>query len=254
MFNELTFKNNKYVSYADKSIVLFLSDIKIKSIFKFKNDKGYLISIYIPNSINHEIIEELKSIDQTTFDDILGNSTKWFGKQFEEDDLKSLYTPSFCCQSITMNIILSNNALTKCIYNNKHINDIEELISLFKNVKHLKECLINLHIQHNGLHIYKESAQNKWIIKNVNITDIAFEKCYWIKEDIEDKLKDNIEKVTQKTNAKIAEYKQLIKDLEDNNNKIRDSFEELQKQKKWEHSYINNINKNIVAQEDLLKN
>ena len=70
MFNELTFKNNKYVSYSDKSIVLFLSDIKIKSIFKFKNDKGYLISIYIPNSINHEIIEELKSIDQITFDDI----------------------------------------------------------------------------------------------------------------------------------------------------------------------------------------
>jgi hypothetical protein len=254
MFNELIFKNNKYVSHTDKSIILFLSDIKIKSIFKFKNNNGYLLSIYIPRSINSEIIDELQHIDTITFNDILDNSNKWFHKQISEDELKTLYIPSFCNQSVTMNVILTNNTLTKCIFNNKHINDIEELISLFKNIKHLKECLINLHIQHNGLYIYKESAQNKWIIKNINITDIAFEKCYWIKEDIEDKLKDNIEKITQKTNAKIAEYKQLIKDLEDNNNKIRDSFEELQKQKKWEHSYINNINKNIVVQEDLLKN
>jgi hypothetical protein len=253
MFNELTFKNNKYVSHTDKPIVLFLSDIKIKSIFKFKNDKGYLLTIYIPQSINNEIIDELKSIDEITFSDILTNSNKWFKKQFQEEDLKALYTPSFCNQSITMNVILSNNALTKCIYNNKSVNDIEELIGLFKNVKYLKECLINLHVQHNGLHIYKESAQSKWIIKNINITDITYEKCYWIKEDIEDKLRDNIEHITHKTNSKIAEYKKLIKDLEENQKKMQESFDELQKQKKWEHTHINAINKNIVAQEDLLK-
>jgi hypothetical protein len=254
MFNELTFKNNKYVSNSDKPLVLFLYDIKIKSIFKFKNDKGYLLTIYIPQSINSEIIDELKKIDDITFSDIYANSHKWFQKQMQEEDLKALYTASFCSQSTTMNVILSNNALTKCIFNNKHINDIDELIGLFKNVKYLKECLINLHIHHNGLHIYRESAQNKWIIKNINITDITFEKCYWIKEDIEDKLRDNIDQMTQKTNAKISEYKKLIKELEDNHKKIQESYEELHKQKKWEHTHINIINKNIVAQEDLLKN
>lgn len=253
MFNELTFKNNKYVSHAEKAIVLFLADIKIKSIFKFKNDKGYLLNIYIPQSINSETIGELKTIDDIAFNDILDNSSNWFQKQIEIEDLKALYTSSYCCQAGTINVILSNNALTKCIYNNKHINDVEDLIGIFKNIKYLKECLINLHIQHNGLHIYKESAQSKWIIKNINITDITFEKCYWIKEDIEDKMKDNIEKITQKTNKKIAEYKTLIKELEENNAQIKESFEQLQKQKKWEHIHINSINKSIVNQEELLK-
>lgn len=251
MFNTPTFKNNKYVTRTSNAINFFISDVKIKSLFKFSNNKGYLLGIYIPDSVNHDIISELEKIDKDTFQTILKHSNEWFNKSFEEEDLMMLYEPSFCAQSSSICLILSNDSLVNCTFNDKALENIDDLITIFKNNKKLKECLININIQHYGLYFYKDKAVAKWFIKNINITETSYEKCYWMKEDIDDKLADNILTLKTKVVSKINEHKNTIHKLETDMENIQQDFSNIQKEKNWIQA-VDRLNKNIMLLEERL--
>lgn len=252
MFKIPTFKNNKYVAHPTEPIQLLLSDIKIKSLFKFNNDKGYLLTVYIPDSVNNDIITRLQDIDNNIFNTILDKSATWFQKSFSEEELKLLYEPSFCKQSSALSVILSNDVFTKCTFNDNVIDNVEELINILKNSRKLKECLINISINNHGLYFYKEKAVSKWLIKRVDITETSYEKCYWIKEDIEDKLKDNIMQTNKKITAKIAEYRQIIDRLTADMNDINLQCQNIHKNKNWMDA-VDKINKNIMLLEESIQ-
>jgi len=253
MFEIPTFKNTKYITHLQKPINLFLSDIKVKSLFKFSNNKGYLLNVYVPDTINKEVISELHNIDNNSFDEILHKSSQWFQKDFTEDSLKMLFEPSFCIQSSTIGIILASDVLTRITINDKITDDLDEVVDLLRNTKKLKQCIINANIHHNGLYFYKEKAVSKWIIKSIDITDISNDKCNLMKDDICDKIKDNISQLTKKVLHKITEHTKVINQLENDIVEINTEYEELYTTKNWIEA-TDRINKKIMLLKECLKN
>lgn len=252
MFNLPVLKNNKYIAMSASKITYFLSDVKIKSIFKFKNDSGYLVEFYIPISVNSDITGELIALDNKIFDNILNESLKWFDKSINYDELKLMYNPSFCQQNLTMSVILSNNILTKGTYNNTNLNDTKDILAILNDKILLKKCLIDITIIHNGLHFYKEQASNKWLIKSINIIDTSIDTYQWIDEDMIDKLKDNMINVSKKTKKKILEYQEKIELLEKNLKYATELLESDKMNNKIGEEELNEIQKIITIQKDLL--
>lgn len=255
MLSKPIYKNNKYIStYSDLDKLLLL-DVKIKSFHKFVDNKGYLMTIFIPYTVNSNIIESLTTIDNTSFDTIIRESLNWFNKELDEDELRTLYKPSYCTQNHTMNIIIANNKLTKYVYNDKEYGDMDSIIEIIKDIRYLKKCIINVDIQHYGLYFYKESANHKWIVKSINITDITNDKCICVKEDVEDKMEENVKKFIENTNSKIKHYKNTIELLNNSINDVKDSFKNLKglSDKKWEDQ-LNKLNDIILMQEDNIIN
>lgn len=248
-------KNNKYVSTTQHIVKHFLSDVKIKSIHKFVDNKGYLITIYIPNTVNEDVINNLCDFDDQVIDNIKSESINWFSKSFTDDELNHLYTRSYCKQTHTINIILSSTCNTKIILNNKRIDTFEDITDLIRDVKHLKKCVLNVEIQHIGLYFYKETANNKWIIRSLDITDTTQDVCSFSKDDIEDKLDDNINALNIKTENKIKDCEGHIAEISNNMTNIKGMFKQLQNSfgRNWEE-LLNQINSLIVIQEDKMKN
>jgi hypothetical protein len=253
MFQTLNKKNNKYISLPDKSLRFFLSDVKIKSLHKYANNKGYLIKIFIPEVVNKDVLNEFKNIDDQTIQDISVNSSQWFNKNLSEEEVQCLHKPMYCSQSHTIEVILSNNDLTKYILNNKPYVELDDIITVIKDVKNLKNYIINIDIQHIGLYIYQEEALHKWIIKNIYITDTSIEKCHWEKEDIEEKLEDNINDISNKTNQRISMYHTQINTLVNNTCKLYEILSDIKKLsgKKWE-TKIDELNELIESQQQIL--
>lgn len=247
-------KNNKYVSTTDHVTKYFLSDVKIKSLHKFVDNKGYLISIYIPETVNTDTINNLMEFDDNISECIMKQSPTWFNKTFSNEEVDELYTRSYCKQHHTIDVILSSTFHTKFVINNMTADSIEEVIDLIKSIKHLKKCIINIEIQHIGLYFYQESATNKWIIKSIDITDTTRDACSFVKEDLEDKLEDNIKTLDTKTSAKVKECETRIADLVSNQKNIHDTFELLKSTsgKTWEQT-LDKINALILNQEDKIK-
>lgn len=248
MFQKPVLKNNKYLTLSNEKIIYVLSDVKIKSLFKFKNNSGYMMTLYVPETVNSETIEQLTNLDAKIFETILKESFKWFGKSINDEELLTLYTPSFCKQNSIISVILSNNTLIKSTFHNAVLNDTNDIINILNNKKLLKDCLINITIIHNGLHFYQEQAINKWIIKDINIIDTSVDLCQWIDEDIVEKIKENALSVSKKTKEKIVEYHNKIEQLENNmlciNQKLLSN--------KNNDEDLKEINKLITFQKDLL--
>lgn len=245
-------KNNKYLSHSLKTVKLPLTDIKIKSIKKLINGKGYNLTIYIPEETNEDIIRQLIEFDNKIIDDISLNIEKWFNKNLNKSDVVELHTKSFCNQTKTINVILTDNEYSNIIYNDKVINDIDDIINILKDSKN-KKLTMNILIEYYGLYFYSENTSNKWFIKSLDITDISddVDEMFLI-DDFIDKIEERFFNNNKLSNYKIKKYNDYIIQYKDDCTIIKNSIDYIKNNKNNNNInfLINNIDKLLIAQEE----
>jgi hypothetical protein len=162
-------RKNCYISHPDQIITCDMSDIKIHKCSKLQNSKGYCIKIFIKN----ESKSLLNSIDDIALNSLLLNNQLWFDNNLTEDDISAMFRRSFCCQTSTMNIILthddSNMKNSSSIVLDGKKCELSEAISIISDSNFSKKYTLNLSIKLAGLYIYPTHTSNKWIIKQMNI-------------------------------------------------------------------------------------
>ena len=130
MFLEPIKKDNKLILIYKNPPVKNIVDVRIKSINKLANNTGYVFNIYIAPSNNSEIIRELIAFDKEIMSSIEDNSLKWFNNKFDMSEITELYHKSFCNQTKTIGVILSSKQVKNMLYNNKVVQDIDDIINI----------------------------------------------------------------------------------------------------------------------------
>jgi Zn-finger protein len=248
-------KDNKYVLHPANPIKKYIIDVKIKSIRKLINNKGYNIIIYISSDTNIDIITELIDFDKQVIDIIENNSSSWFGKTFTNEEITELYNRGFCKQTKTMNIILTDKQVKSILYNSKNIEDVDTIVKILKDNNHFKKCIINITIEYCGLYIYSETTSNKWIINTLDVTDINVDNNDWVtNEDIIDKIEERISIIKKKTRDKIVQLKKYEIELQNNQTLIDIMLVDIKASpSKNMNSLLNKLNEILISQEDKIK-
>lgn len=248
-------KDNKYVLHPENPIKKCIIDVKIKSIRKLMNNTGYNIIIYISSDTNMDIITQLIEFDNNIIDTIENNTPTWFGKTFTNQEIIELYNRSFCKQTKTMNIILTDKQVKTILYNSKNIEDIDTIVKILKDNNHFKKCIINTTIEYCGLYIYSETTSNKWIINTLDVTDINVDNNDWVtNEDIIDKFEERISIIKKKSRCKIAQLKKYEIELNNNETLIDNMLFDIKASpSKNINSLLNKLNVILISQEDKIK-
>lgn len=210
------FKNNCYISYTKKPIIITLYDVKIKNVNKMSNLQGF----YLDFVINKDNIEYLSNIDIKTLELLKKNKDIWFkNNNLTDDDIDALYKTSYCKQNNIIKTILSNLSRTSYKINNIITDNDNDIINILNNAELLKKNIITLKIQNIGLYIYKETAYNKWLIKEIIINEN--ENCDWDRDEIEEEWKEIVMNKIIKIDNEINEKKKLKEDILKTLNEIK---------------------------------
>ena len=251
-------KDGKFVAKTIEPVKIVLSDIKLKSIRRLIDSKGYNITIYIPETINSEEISNIARLDDNIMKEIISSSPKWFNKEISRNELTEMYNRSFCCQSKTVSVIFTNTNYPRIVYNNKNVETVDAVINMLRDNNNFKKCIINVEIEYHGIYFYADNTKNKWVVSSIDITDISNDNGNneWInKEDIIDKLSDNINAVNKKMGKRVLELQKYINTLEENRVNINKMFLEL---KEYPSNNIqeplNKLNQMIIYQEGKINN
>jgi hypothetical protein len=222
-------KDGKFVAKTVEPVKIILSDIKLKSIRRLIDSKGYNITIYIPDTINSEEISSISKLDESIMKEIVSSSHKWFNKEITHNELLEMYSKSFCVQSKTISVIFTNTKYPKLIYNSKNLETVEAVIEKLRENNNFKKCIINMEIEYHGIYFYADNTKNKWVVSSIDITDISNDNNNeWInKEDIIDKLSGDIRAIKNKMKAKVLDLQKYINGLEENDVNISKLFLEL---------------------------
>jgi hypothetical protein len=250
-------KDDKFIAKAIEPIKIILTDVKLKSIRRLIDNKGFNIAIYIPDTINNEGVSNIETLDDNIMKEIVNSSLKWFNKDLTQNELSEMYTKSYCSQTKTISVIFTNTKNPKLIYNNKNIETVYNIISILRENNHYKKCMINIEIEYHGIYFYADNTKNKWIISSIDITDISNDNNNeWInRDDIVDKLSDNIGLINNKMNKRIIELQQYINELEENKLNINKLFLELKVSPCNNiQDPLNKINQLIIYQESKINN
>ena len=129
-------KDDKFIAKAIEPIKIIFSDVKLKSIRRLIDSKGYNIAIYIPETINNEGICNINKLDDNIMKEIITSSPKWFKKDFTLNDLTDMYNKSFCQQTKTISVIFTNTKYPKLIYNNNNIDSVDKVINILRENNH----------------------------------------------------------------------------------------------------------------------
>jgi hypothetical protein len=249
-------KDNKLISIYKNPPNKILVDIKIKSVNKLSNNTGYYFNIYISPSNNCDIINELIQFDKEIMESIQENSLKWFDKEFDINEINELYNKSFCNQTKTISVILSNKQIKHILYNNKKI-EVDEIVNLL-NSNLSKKCLINITIEYYGLYIYSETTSNKWIIKTLDITNIDDEESIVSVDELIDNYIERINNIKTRSKKKLTSLNNDIESINKNVIDIDNIMELLKEKNNISKTTINNnlikLNELILKQEVVLKN
>jgi hypothetical protein len=249
-------KDNKLISIYKNPPNKILVDIKIKSVNKLSNNTGYYFNIYISPSNNCDIINELIQFDKEIMESIQENSLKWFDKEFDINEINELYNKSFCNQTKTICVILSNKQIKHILYNNKKI-EVDEIVNLL-NSNLSKKCLINITIEYYGLYIYSETTSNKWIIKTLDITNIDDEESIVSIDELIDNYIERINNIKTRSKKKLTSLNNDIESINKNVIDIDNIMELLKEKNNISKATINNnlikLNELILKQEVVLKN
>jgi hypothetical protein len=249
-------KDNKLISIYKNPPNKILVDIKIKSVNKLSNNAGYYFNIYISPSNNCDIINELIQFDKEIMESIQENSLKWFDKEFDINEINELYNKSFCNQTKTISVILSNKQIKHILYNNKKI-EVDEIVNLL-NSNLSKKCLINITIEYYGLYIYSETTSNKWIIKTLDITNIDDEESIVSVDELIDNYIERINNIKTRSKKKLTSLNNDIESINKNVIDIDNIMELLKEKNNISKVTINNnlikLNELILKQEVVLKN
>jgi len=251
-------KDDKYIAKVIEPIKIILTDIKLKSIRRLIDNKGYNISIYIPENINNEGISNINKLDDNIMKEIINSSRKWFNKDFTHNELVEIYSKSYCSQTKTISVIFTNTKYPKLIYNSKNVESVDNIISILRDNNHYKKCIINIELEYHGIYFYADNTKNKWIVSSIDITDISNDNNDndWInKDDIIDKLNDNISSINNRMNKRVIELQKYINELEENKININKLFLELKVSPCNNiQDPLNKINQLIIYQESKINN
>jgi len=245
-------KDKKFISKSKDIIKLSITDVKIKGIKKLLNGRGYSLILFLSHETNNDTINELKNIDNNIENDILKQSAKWFNKSLDESEVKELYTKSFCDQTKTINVILTNKDFNNINYNNNAINDIDKLIQMLKENNNYKKSIINLSIEYMGLYFYSEYTSNKWLIKSLDVTELQNDINEWhYMDDIIEKIDNRIKKLDKNTKSKISQYNKIIEEYKSDYYKIANKFKDKDNgNPKDMNDILGNINELLILQEE----
>ena len=184
------------------------------------------------------------------------NSLKWFDKEFDINEINELYNKSFCNQTKTISVILSNKQIKHILYNNKKI-EVDEIVNLL-NSNLSKKCLINITIEYYGLYIYSETTSNKWIIKTLDITNIDDEESIVSVDELIDNYIERINNIKTRSKKKLTSLNNDIESINKNVIDIDNIMELLKEKNNISKVTINNnlikLNELILKQEVVLKN
>jgi hypothetical protein len=250
-------KDDKYVAKIIEPVKVIFSDVKLKSIRRMIDNKGYNITIYIPETINAEGISNINKLDNNIMKDIINYSPKWFNKDITQNELIEMYNKSFCSQTKTISVIFTNTKYPKLLYNNNNVETVDKIIAILRENNHYNKCIINVEIEYHGIYFYADNTKNKWVVSSIDITDISNDNNNeWIsKEDIIDRLNDNINVINTKMNKRIIELQKYINELEENKVNLNKQFLELKQNPSNNiQEPLNKINQLILCQENKINN
>jgi hypothetical protein len=251
-------KDDKFVAKTIDPVKIILSDVKLKSIRRLVDNKGYNITIYIPETINNEGICNINKLDDNIMREIISSSPKWFNKEITRNELTEMYSKSFCSQTKTISVIFTNTKYPRLVYNNSNVETVDKVINILREENHFKKCIINVEIEYHGIYFYEDNTKNKWIVSSIDITDISNDNNNneWInKEDIIDKLNGDINVINNKMNKRIIELQKYINVLEENRVNINKMFLELKGSPCNNiQEPLNKINQLIISQESKINN
>lgn len=250
-------KDDKFVAKTIEPVRILFTDVKLKSIRRLIDGKGYTITLYIPETINNEGICSMTQLDDAIMKEIVHSSPKWFSKEITQNELIEMYHRSFCSQTKTIPVIFTNTKYPKLVYNNKDVETVDKVIAILRDNNHFKKCIINVEIEYHGIYFYADNTKNKWVVISIDITDISNDNNNeWInKDDIVDKLGDNIASVNAKVSSRILELQRYINELEENRVNINKLFLELKTAPCiLLQEPLNKINQFIGCQENKLNN
>jgi hypothetical protein len=209
-FTKPVFKKNYYISKVIDPLFIDCIDVKIKSISKLNNDKGYIVSLYIDNTD----VKKFQDIDNDTIYTLLSNNNIWFDNNLSEDDIINLFMKSVCEQNNTIDVVINDNSK---VFVNDKIDDIKNHIN---NINYLRKCILNINIRHIGLYIYSKQTFNRWFANNINIYEDMDENYIESKEDIDNTWKDLVEDSNKILNEK-------IQNIEDTKTKINMLYSDI---------------------------
>jgi hypothetical protein len=250
-------KDDKFVAKTIEPVKIIFSDVKLKSIRRLIDNKGYNITIYIPETINNEGICNINRLDDKIMKEIINSSPKWFNKDITDNELIEMYNKSYCPQTKTISVIFTNTKYPRLVYNNNNIETVDNVINILREENHFKKCIINVEIEYHGIYFYADNTKNKWVVSSIDITDISNDNNNeWInKEDIIDKLNDNINVINNKMNKRVIELQKYINELEENRVNINKLFLELKVSPNNNiQEPLNKINQLIISQESKINN
>ena len=243
-FTQPKVRKNCYISHPDQLITCDMCDVTIHKCSKLQNSKGYIIKIFLKNEYTYL----LNSVDDIALNSLLLNNQLWFENNLNEDDITSMFRTSFCCQTSSMNVVLTHDDanIKNCssIFVDGKKCELSDAISIISDSSFSKRYTLNLNIKLAGLYIYPTHTSNKWIIKQMNIYENE-ELQKDSKEDIELFWKDAVNESMYilDNSIKRAETKKL--EIE----KIyRDILETPVQNKDWETKLIElkRLTQNII--------
>lgn len=251
-------KDGKFIAKTTAPVKIIFSDVKLKAIRRLVDNKGYNVTLYIPETINSEGICNVIKLDDNIMKEIIASAPKWFNKDFTHNELAEMYNRSFCSQTKTVSVIFTNTKYPNLIYNNKNVESVDKVISILRENSHFKKCIINVELEYHGIYFYADNTRNKWVICSIDITDISNDNNNneWInKEDIIDKLNDNINAVNKKMGKRVLELQKYINAMEENRVNINKMFLELKESPCNNiQEPLNEINQLIINQESKINN
>ena len=257
MFQEPIKKENKLILMYKNPPIKNIVDVRIKSINKLINNTGYIFNIYIAPSNNSEIIRELVAFDKEIMSSIEENSLKWFNNKFNMSEITELYNKSFCNQTKTIGVILSSKQVKNMLYNNKAVQDIDDIINIIRDDSIIKKSFINITIEYYGLYIYSETTSNKWIIRKIDISNIDEDDNTVSTEELIDNYQNRIYNIKKRCNDKIDKLSKNIDNIRDNMKTIDELLADLKKTSESTNIninyFLNKLNTLILNQEENIK-
>ena len=184
------------------------------------------------------------------------NSLKWFDREFNINEITELYNKSFCNQTKTISVILSNKQIKHILYNNKKI-EVDEIVNLLLNSNFNKKCLINITIEYYGLYIYSETTSNKWVITKIDITNIDDEESIVSIDELIENYIERSRDINIQSKNKLQELTNDIENIKKNMKDIDNIIEILDNKDITNKIRINNnlikLNELILKQQTIIK-
>jgi|TARA_B100000497_G_C7695299_1_gene424405 hypothetical protein len=242
------FKKKAYISESISELNIDLYDIKINDYYKISNKSNALkLNIYI----NNNDINNFKLIDDNTFNILCENNSSWFDNNLNNEELKNIFNYSFCYQTNTIEAVLSNKS--NIYLNNENIDLNKNILNLFKNNKYL----ITIKLKHIGFYIFKENLQNKWLIKEIYISDCNnLDDNYYNKNEIQEEWTNTLNETITNLKTTIINYNNKINKINNfidiNTNLLKEIKEINNNDKLWDNkiNILKNNIKNILSIND----